>query len=295
MKKPTKAIATLSGLPVTKGSETPTRMALMLWGDAGCGKTTFAATAPGEKLWLSFGDQEHVSVMGRDDVHVVKVYEMGLDELFNAAQNDNPFGLDAYLAENTNIETVVCDSLTAIAYRALQKAVKKGIGRSNQFTPTMEMPGISGYGARNAITLEILTGLLKVTAKHNVHFIATAHEADPKTRNENNKEVIDYIGVMLGGQIVSNTSWRFSEIWYMSQSMTGEKHRRIMTRPTRLRKPAKTRMFTGKELPEFDLYYDADLPDDAKGQMTIAKWYDDWIESGGQKQSLPKHEPKKGK
>jgi hypothetical protein len=278
----------LSGMPVTNGSEVPARMAIMLWGDAGCGKTTFAATAPGDKLWLSFGDQEHVSVMRRKDVHVLKVYEMGLDELFNAAQNDNPFGLDAYLADHANIETVVCDSLTALAYRGLQKAVKRKIGGSNSFTPTMEMPGISAYGGRNAIALEVLTGLLKVTAKHNVHLIATAHESDPKTRNENNREVIDYIGVMLGGQLVSNVTYRLSEIWYMSQSTTGEKHRRLMIRPTRLRRPAKTRMFTAKDEAEFNVHYDADRPDDAKGQMTIAKWFNAWIEAGGDKLPLPK-------
>ena len=56
---------------IKKGAETPSRMATVIWGPATCGKTTFAATAPGEKLWFSFGDNEHVSVAQRKDVHVV--------------------------------------------------------------------------------------------------------------------------------------------------------------------------------------------------------------------------------
>lgn len=297
MKKPAKAATTLGPMTVHEGEETPTRMAIMLWGPAGDGKTTFAATAPGKKLWLSFGDQEHVSVMHRKDVVVVKPYELDLDDLFKHAQNDNPFGLDGYLAEHTEIETVVCDSLTAITYRALQKAVKDGVGAGSNFRPTMEVPGKSAYGGRNGITLQVLTGLLRVTAKHNVHLIMTAHESDPTTKMEGNKEIIDYISVMLGGQLVNNMTWRLSEIWNFSQNNTGERTRRIMIRPTRLRKPAKTRMFTSDGVPEFNLYYDPNLPDDAKGQMTIAKWYDAWIESGGKKLPIPQDErpTKKGK
>src|SRR5262245_23169083 len=120
MNKPT---LMLGSVPVTQGDQTPSRMALLLWGPSGAGKTTYAATAPGDKLWLSFGDQEHISVQHRKDVHVVKLYDMSLEDLFKHGQSDNPFGLDKFLAENEQFETVVVDSITAIAYRALQKAV----------------------------------------------------------------------------------------------------------------------------------------------------------------------------
>jgi len=257
---------------ITAQGDVPRRISLLLWGGAGCGKTTFAATAPGKKLWLSLGDQEHVSVMHRKDVIVADLSEMGYEELFKYGQNDNPFGLDQILAGDEAIETVVCDSVTAIAFRALQKAVSMRLGASKTFTPTMEQPGLSAYGGRNAIVLEVLTGLLRVTAKHGVHLITTAHEADPVLNNDG---TVQFITIMLGGKLVNNNTWRLSEIWYMSED--GDK-RRLAVRPTRLRKPMKTRMFSGKGPPEFVLTYDADAPD--KGQMTIANFYEQWLKSG---------------
>lgn len=281
-----KPLPALAGIPVSQGTDTGARMAILLWGPATAGKTTFAATAPGDKLWISFGDNEHVSVMHRDDVFVANVSDQSLEDLFKQAQSDNPFGLDTYLAQNTRVATVVCDSATALAYRALQKAVKDGVGSGRGFAPTMEAPGIAAYGGRNAILLTVLTGLLRVTAKHNVHFIITAHEDDPTWRNEAGKEVIDYISVQLGGKLVNNMTWRLSEIWYLSQEMTHARGRRLAVRPTRMRRPMKTRMFTGMGEPEFALTYNADKPD--KGQMTIAKWYTEWVEGEYEKLSIPR-------
>lgn len=285
------SILKLGPVTITSGSEIPNRMAILLWGPATCGKTTFSATAPGGKLWLSFGDQEHIPVMHRKDVQVANLSELGYEELFKHAQSDNPFGLDQILAEQTNIETVVADSLTSVAFRALQKSVSDGIGRSAQFKPTMEAPGISAYGARNAIVMEVVTGLLRVTSKHGVNIIITAHEDDPVTRKEGANDVIDYITVMLGGKLVNNMTWRLSEVWYMSQAAHGDKERRLAIRPMRNRRPMKTRMFSDKGEAEFILQYDADRPD--KGQMTIASWQEAWAKSGYVKLPVPGNGRKK--
>lgn len=284
----------LGPITVETGQNIPSRMAILLWGPATCGKTTFAATAPGKKLWISFGDNEHISVSGREDVVVANVSDMGIEELFRHAQSDNPFNLDKFLQENEDVETVVCDSATAIEYRALQKAVKDGVGKGRGFTPTMETPGISAYGGRNAIVLEVITGLLRVTAKHNVHLIVTAHEADP-TMVKGQEDVIDFIGIMLGGKLVGNVTWRLSEIWYMSQDNSGERSRKLMVRPTRKRRPVKTRIFDQKGEPEFVLMYDADKPDNAAGQMTIASWHETWLDGDKKRIPVPKVAEKKGK
>lgn len=261
----------------------PTRMAILLWGLATVGKSTFAATAPGHKLWLSFGDNEHVSVAHRKDVTVAPLHGLSLDDLFKHAQNDDPFGLDKALAENEHIHTVVADSLTAVTFRALQKAVRDGVGSSRSFTPTMQQPGMSAYGGRNGIVLETVTGLLRVTAKHGVHLILTAHEADADVKkDERGNDIIDYITVMLGGQLMNNMTYRLSEIWYMSEA-AGK--RMLAVRPTRRRRPMKTRMFSHRDDPEFELEYDADKPD--KGQQTIQMWYDQWSESGYEKIHVP--------
>lgn len=280
---------TLAGLPVTSGKEAPSRLAVFLWGPAGDGKTTLAATAPGVKLWLSMSDNEHASVAGRDDVDVVDLSVLSLDDLFKHGQNDNPFGLDQLLGEDHSIETVVFDSATALTFRALQKAVADGDGAGQKgFRPTIEVPGQTAYGGRNQRTLAVLTGILRVTAKHGVHCIVTGHEKDPTTRPDGKgNEVIEYIGIQLGGQLVNNMTWRFSEIWHLRQKATGDKGRVLAFRPTALRKPMKSRMFRYDAEPAFDVQYDAAKADEAKGQMTIAQWHEAWIAGGKKKLALP--------
>jgi hypothetical protein len=267
----------LGPVPVTSGKDTPSRLAIFLWGPVGDGKTTFAATAPGKKLWMSVGDNEHVPVASRSDVSVAELSTLSLDDFFKHGQSDNPFGLDQLLDSDDTIETVVFDSATALAYRALQKAVKDGDGAGSGFKPTMAVPGISAYGGRNARVLEVLTGVLRITAKYNVNVIITGHEDDPTYLKDRGRatEVIDYIGVQLGGKLVNNMAWRLSEIWHLRQSNTGAKARVLSYRPAAYRKPMKSRMFVYGDKPSFDLRYDARKPD--KGQMTIAAWHEKWL------------------
>jgi hypothetical protein len=254
-------------------------MAVLLWGASSCGKSTFAATAPGKKLWLSLGDQEHVSVQHRNDVKVADLSSLTPEEFFKYAKSDNPFDLDHILAENTEIETVVFDSGTALVHLALQQAINSNIGASRRggFVPTIEDPGQAAYGARNALTMKVLNGLLRTTSKHGVHLIVTAHEADPTTDIRDGREVTTHINVQLGGQLMNNVTFRLSEIWYMSMI---QNVRKLAVRANvRLRRPMKTRMFSGKGDAEFILEYDADMPDG--DQMTIARWYNEWSDNGG--------------
>ena len=257
---------------VTKQDAVSRRMTILIWGPAGDGKTTLAATAPGKKLWLSFGDNEHQSVLDRGDVEVMHLYKYSYDDVLKHGRSDNPFGLDHILASDTEVETVVCDSVTALTDMSLRKAVDMRLGQGKGFTPSMEHPGMSAYGGRNAITLEVLTKLLRITAKHDVHLILTAHEADPEKDAEG---IVQYITIMLGGKLVNNVTWRLSEIWYLSQDGRG---RQLAVRPTRKHRPMKSRMFTGIGEPEFILSYDSSKPD--KGQMTIASFYDQWTKAG---------------
>lgn len=275
----------LGNVPVTSGVDALERMAIMLWGPASVGKTTFAATAPGTKLWLSFGDNEHVPVAHRKDVLIANLSGLGLDDLFNQMDGRDPFGLDKILAVHNDIETVVCDSATALVYLCLLRAIDNKVGAGKGFVPSIEAPGLSAYGARNGLLIKALTGMLRITAKHGVHFIVTAHESDPEMRIVDGKQVIDKISIMLGGQIVNNVTFRLSEIWFMSQENTGAHQRKIAIRPTRLRRPMKTRMFTDVSEPDFFLKYDANKPD--KGQTTIASFYDMWKANGGKKIPIP--------
>jgi hypothetical protein len=269
---------------ITSDDRTSRRMTILLWGPAGDGKTTWAATAPGKKLWLSFGDNEHQSVLGRKDIDVMHLYKYSVDDVIKHGRSESPFGLDKILAEDTDIETVVCDSVTALTDMALRKAVDERLGAGKGFTPTMEHPGMSAYGGRNAITLDVLTKLLRVTAKHDVHLIITAHEADPEKDQDG---IVQYITIMLGGKLVNNVTFRLSEIWYLSQDNRG---RQLAVRPSRKHRPMKSRMFTGMGEPEFILAYDSNKPD--KGQMTITSLYEAWLKEGKKLQIPPSRRDK---
>lgn len=263
---------------ITTDDTTSRRMTILLWGPAGDGKTTWASTAPGVKLWLSFGDNEHQTVLDRKDVKVMHLYKHSFEEVLKHGRSDSPFGLDQILHKDTSIETVVLDSVTALTDMALRQAVKDQIGAGKGFSPTMEHPGMSAYGGRNAITLDVLTKVLRITAKHDVHLIITAHEADPERDKEG---VVQFITIMLGGKLVNNVTYRLSEIWYLCQDSKG---RQLAVRPWLKHRPMKTRMFTGMGEPAFVLPYDSNKPD--KGQMTIASFYEKWV-STGQKLPIP--------
>ncbi len=55
-----------------------TRVALLLWGASGCGKTTLASTAPGTKLWILFDQDGANSLAGRDDYVVLDLTSFGI-------------------------------------------------------------------------------------------------------------------------------------------------------------------------------------------------------------------------
>jgi AAA domain len=274
--------------PIKRGIDANVRLSMLLWGGVGSGKTTWAATAPGDKLWLSFGDSEHVSVSGRGDVYVMDLSSVSPDEVFKHGIGASPFGLDKQLYERKNIKTVVCDSLTAIQYLGLQKAVSDGIGAGKGFTPTMQAPGRSAFGGRNQNLLGVMKSLLSVTGKHKVNIIFTAHENDPVTRlDARGVESIEYIGMSLGGQLVNNVSAQISEIWNLRQEPGGKRNRIVTTRVSGMRKPMKTRMFSQKGESSFILNYDPDKHNGDPGQTTIASFWEQWQKNGMRRILVP--------
>jgi hypothetical protein len=271
---------------MVKGTETKSRLSLLLWGPQGGGKTTFAATAPGGKLWVSFGDNEHVTVQGRKDVWIMDYSDSSSEEVFEHGVGLNPFGLDKLLHDETQIETVVIDSLTQVQYLALEKSVNDKLGKSGNFIPTMQCPGRGAYGGRNSLTLEVVRAVLRVTAKHQVNVIFTAHERDPNTRiDSKGVEVIEEIRVTLGGQLKNQVACQMSEIWNLRQEPGGKRNRIITTRVSGYRNPMKTRMFMQNGEASFILNYNPDLPDDDPRQMTISRFLDQWY--GGNAGRIP--------
>jgi hypothetical protein len=266
---------------------------MLLWGPSGGGKTTWAATAPGDKLWLSFDEGEHISVIGRKEKDVLYKDFVGIsaDEIFKHGYGSSPFGLDKELYESRNIKTVVVDNLTAIQYFALQKAVSDGIGAGKGFTPTMQAPGIPAYGGRNQNLIGLVRSLLAVTGKHKVNIIFCAHEADPVMRVDKGVETILHITMGLGGQLINNMTGSLSEIWNFRQDAGGKRSRIVTVRVSGNRKPLKTRIFDQKGQSSFVVNYDPSLPMNAPGQITIAGLWERWLKNGMSRISVPSTRP----
>ena len=275
--------------PTKRGPDANVRFSMLLWGPSGAGKTTWAATAPGDKLWLSFDEGEHISVIGRKEKDVFYKDFVGIsaDEIFKHGYGFSPFGLDKELAESRNIKTVVVDNLTAIQYFALQKAVSDGIGGSRNFTPTMQAPGIPAYGGRNQNLIGLVRSLLAVTGKHRVNIIFIAHEADPVMRNDKGVETILHITMGLGGQLINNMTGSLSEIWNFRQDAGGKRSRIVTVRTSGNRKPMKTRIFDQKGESSFVVNYDASMPDNARDQMTISGLWERWLKGGMARIQVP--------
>ena len=257
---------------------------MLLWGPPGCGKTTLAASAPGDKLWLSFGESEHLSVSSRPDVFVMNLANTPYDEVFKHGLGSSPFGLDAELYERKNIKTVVVDNLTVVQYLGLQKAVADGVGASRSFQPTMQSPGLGAYGGRNQNLIAIMKALLMVTGKHGCHIIFTAHEEDPVTRVDG---TIEFITMSLGGKLINNVTSALSEIWNYRQETGGKRQRIITTRVSGNRRPMKTRMFSQMGESSFAVNYDPEQPINAQGQMSISSIWEQWLKSGMKRIPVP--------
>ena len=257
----------LGGVVIEKASAKEQRMSLLLWGTSGCGKTTLAATAPGRKLLISFDPDGAASIANRDDVDVAD-FSSSKPMVAEKFKSDNPLNLQSIIE---NYDTIIIDSLTSVAQMALMHGISHTKGA------TIERPSPGAYMVRNALTLQLVMNLLRLTGREKKHIIGIAHEAAPVT--DDSGAAIS-ITVMLGGQLPEQATLNFSECWNLSD--TGRK-RRLAVRNVRMRRPMKSRMFTTNKVCEFDWVYDAETLEG----MTIESWYNAWKENNFKKIAIP--------
>lgn len=259
------------GIPITTPSVDDMRLNMLLWGDIGSGKTTLAATAPGNKLFVLFDPGGDLSLVDRADVKVLNLTKETPARILAQFRAPDPYGLSVILTSRPDYETVVIDSMTALAYVALREAVQRAGGKS-----TLEQPGMHGYTYRNASLLRITVAVMQMCALHKRHLILVTHEGNAD-RSEDG--VVTSIPMALSDSVANQVGLRFNEVWHVSD--TGTEHR-IAIRPCRLRKSMKTRLFINDK-PEFVWHYN---PDTLIGEG-IADWYSQWQDGNGKKLPLP--------
>ena len=266
----------LGNISITTPQTKAEKLALLLWGEAGCGKTTLAATAPGKKLWINFDPKGTSSLGGMDDIMIADYADMRYAELIPLFRRDGLPFLDKFIKEH-GIETIVVDSVTIFNEKSLEYAVFNG-GLNNV---SLEAPGQAGYGRRNTYTMEMVNNINQVAMKNDCHIIFITHEKLIDKKDAKGKELPSETTMMLGGSLKTTLPIRISEVWSMLDNSAGKKDIYIIG--SALRKPMKTRMFVTNKQPKFTWNYN---PTTRDGEG-ISDWYKRWVDNGGKKIELP--------
>ena len=259
----------VGGIPLVSPKADNMQLYMLIWGDSGSGKTTLAATAPGKKLFVMLDPGGELSLTDRDDIGVLNLTTESPTKLITQFASADPYQIGKLLVARPDIETVVIDSMTTLAYVALQNSVM--INKS-----TIERPGMHGYTYRNASVLRATVSLLKLCSEHKRNLILITHEG---SADRNDEGSVLSVTMALSEGVANQVGLRFNECWHLSDTGT---ERRIAVRPCRLRKPMKTRLF-GADKPEFVWHYNSDT----QVGEGIADWYHAWQSSGGKRLPLP--------
>jgi hypothetical protein len=231
---------------------------MLLWGEAGCGKTFFANTAPGKRLIINLDPDGYQSLPKTEDTLLLDVANESHDYLMNQSKTTDPF--KALISQNPDISTVIVDSVTKYSERAVQYAIGKAPGS------TAENPGPGAYGYRNRLTLNMVSAMLIATGTLTKNIIFICHEDVPAKDKEG---AIVSITILLGGSLPQEVPLQISEVWHMRD--TGSE-RRITIRSAGLRKPMKSRMFNTATGIEFTSSTKAD-PSRIRLDSLIERWY----------------------
>lgn len=274
----------IDGVDIPTLADAEKRFSLLLWGPAGCGKTVWTNSIKGTKLLINFDPDGPTSLGDRDDIVIIDLSGERHTIVDKFKTDDDPllplagksYRLSKLLTE-LNISTVIVDSCSAFT----QLATKQGISVTKG--ATVERPSPGAYGARNALTLRMMSGILRTTKRFNKHVIFITHEDDGGVRDKEGNLL--HITMLIGGKLASQTALQISEVWHMSDE---GKKRRVMVRPARQRKPMKTRMFDASQSNEFELKYDQFGKDAPYGVHSLASFIEEWENNGRQKIQVPK-------
>ena len=249
------------------------RMYVLVWGASGCGKTTLAATAPGVKAYVQFDNQGITSIANRSDFQLLDLTGVSFTSAMMEFNKPDPYGMKTFINANPDIQTIVIDSLTTLAFLALQAAVNKAGGKSN-----IDVPGQQGYSVRNNMMRRVVQVIMQVCSETKKNLVVITHEGAEHLDDDG--RTIE-VTMALSRALASDVSLRFNEVWYMRDS---GKERQIYVRPFGVFRPMKSRMFETTQEQRFTWHFNADtLEGDG-----IAEWFGRWQLGGGKKIPLPK-------
>ena len=253
------------------GEGTP-RLTMILWGEAGTGKTSLAATAPGKKLLVLFDPDGDNSIKHIPDVLVMD-YSKATKANMPAMHKSDPFDIMKTIEEH-KIDTVIIDSISRISQLALYYAVST---MPSTYKATDDNPTMAGYGKRNRLVENFMVDLLRLTSATHTNVIFITHEG---AAERNTEGTVLSVGMLLGGQLPNLLAKEISEVWHIGDQ-NGK--RRIAIRPERLRSPMKSRMFDLETQTGFTWQYS---PSKNAGH-TIASFWQQWIDGKYNKVKVP--------
>lgn len=252
---------------ITQVKAKPKRFTALIWGEAGCGKTTLACTAPGKKLLVLTDPDGDVSVADVPDLYVMDLTKADVEQYIAV----DPFNI-LKLCDEHEIDTVIFDGLTNAIDQVLTKAIASTTNSSERKV------AIASYQMRNRYILRLIKTLNAGLRIRNKHFICIAHQDAPQRDAEGN---IKGYTLMVGGTLYVSAPVDFSEVWCIQESSKGKF---IMVKPGRQRSPMKTRMFTTMSDVEFQWKFNPETQEGA----TIAQWWQDYCDGDFKKLPLPR-------
>lgn len=260
---------------VEASTSTVNRFSGVIWGPAGVGKTTLAMTLPGRIALINF-DPDGPSSIPQEmlDKTGSRVFDLSTkeDSFFARFKDHDPLGIEKVI---DNFDGFVIDSLTSVTERTLARGIDVTKGA------TLERPSPGAYMARNNLAINLIRNILQITGKHNKHVVFIAHEGPPQTNDDG--ALLGYT-MSLGGQLPSQTALRINECWPMFEDSKNRKM--IICRKSRMRDPAKSRMFDVTKSTEFEWKFDPNDWENANN-MTISRWFKQWQDNNFNKIGMP--------
>lgn len=251
------------------------RMSCMLWGPAGWGKTTLGCTLPGRKALINFDPDGPASIPRMPDLTVFNLTTMS-DASTAGFRSEDAFGLRQTF---DHFDSYIIDSLTGIVEKTLGRGIATIKGA------TIERPSPGAYQARNNLLMNLLRNLLAITEEAEKHICFISHESAPIYADEG--QLIGY-SPALGGQLPNSVSNKLNEVWPVFENSSNDKL--IITRKSRLRWPAKSRMFiTEKGKTEFEWTFNPNKWNDPNNlNMRMEDWFNKWKENNFEKIDMPR-------